>query len=84
MVVMAASFHQIVDDADGSLMPLGGEMEVDHGGIQTAMAEILLNAPDVDPGLQQMGGIRVPEGVDGNALFDVELFEHPSQGALDR
>jgi hypothetical protein len=74
IVVMVISFHQIVDDAVGMLMALGGKMEIDHGGVQTAMAQILLDATDVDAGFQQMSCIAVPEGMNGDAMFDFKLF----------
>jgi len=65
-------------------MALGGEMEVDHGRVQTAVAQILLDATDVDAGFQQMRGIAVPEGMNGDAFGDSELFEHASQCPLHR
>ena len=52
IVVIVISFHQIVDDAIGTLMSLCGKVQVDHRGVKAAMAQILLDAPDVDPGLQ--------------------------------
>jgi len=65
-------------------MALGGEMEIDHGGVQTAMAQIVLDASDIDAGLQQMRGIAVSEGMNGDAFGDSELFEHASQCPLHR
>jgi hypothetical protein len=56
------------------LMTLGCEMEIDHGGVQTAMAEILLYASDINTGFQQMSRIAVPQGVNGDALFNIKLF----------
>jgi len=44
-------------------------MEVDHDGLDVGVAEILLDDPQVDPGLQEMGGVGVAEGVDGDALL---------------
>ena len=58
----------------GMLMALGCEMEVDHGGVQAAMAEILLDTPDVDASFQEMGGIAVSESMNGDAFFNIELF----------
>jgi len=65
-------------------MALGGEVEVDHGRVQTAMAQILLDTTDVDAGFQQMSRIAVAEGVNGDAFCDSELFEHASQCPLHR
>ena len=47
------------------------------------MTQVLLDATDVNAGLQQMGGIRMAQGVDGDALFHFELFQSPAQGALN-
>jgi len=71
---MVISFHHRVDDIIGMLMALGGEVEVDHGRVQTAVAQILLDATDVDAGFQQMSRIAVPEGMNGDAMFDVKLL----------
>ncbi len=37
-------------------MALGCEMEIDHGGVQAVMAEVLLDATDVNTGFQEMSG----------------------------
>ena len=78
------SFHHGVNDVVGMFMALGGEMEIDHGGVEAAVAEILLDAPDVDAGLQKMGGIAVPEGMNGDAFCEVKLFHNASERALNR
>lgn len=59
IVVMAVSFHQIVDNAIGALVALGGQVQTDHGRGEAAMAQVLLDATDIDTGFEQMGGIRV-------------------------
>ena len=38
-------------------MALGGQVQVYHGGVEAAVAEVLLNPSDVDAGLEQVGGI---------------------------
>ncbi len=38
-------------------------MRVDHGGGDVAVAEELLNGPDVLPGFEQVGGEGVSEGM---------------------
>ena len=65
-------------------MALGGEMEIDHGGVQIAMAQILLDTPDVDARFQEMRGIAVPEGMNGDAFCEFKLFKHSSQRTLYR
>jgi hypothetical protein len=79
---MAISFHQGVDNAVGMFMALSREMEIDHGGVQAIMAEVLLDATDVDAGFEEMSGIAVPESVNGDALFELELFKNASQCSL--
>ena len=43
-----------------------GDAGVDRGGRQPAVAEQDLEDADVGPGLEQMGGEAVPQGVDGD------------------
>jgi hypothetical protein len=76
---MVVSFHQGVDDAIGMFMPPGGEMEIDHGGVEAIVAEVLLDAADVNACFQEMGGIAVPQGMDGDAFGEFKLFKHSSQ-----
>ena len=52
IVVMVISFHQIVDDAVGVFVPLCGQVEIDHGRVQTAMAQVLLDTANIDPCFQ--------------------------------
>ena len=66
----------------GSWDNAGCQVQIDHGGVQAAMTEVLLDAADVYPGLQQMSGIAVPERMNGDAFCDVKLFQYPLQGAL--
>ncbi len=47
------------------------------------MSQILLDTADIDAGLQQMGGIAVAQGVDGDTFFEFKLFQYPTQGALN-
>ena len=44
-------------------------MQIDHGGFQLAMAHVSLNDPQVDAGLEKMGGIGMPEGVNRDHFF---------------
>jgi hypothetical protein len=60
IVVMVISFHQIVDDAVGVFMPLGGQVEINHGGVQAAVAQVLLDTAKVDSRFQQVCDIRMP------------------------
>jgi len=48
-----------VGGADHTSSPAIEDMGVDHGRIDVAVAEKLLNRPDVVPGLQELGGERM-------------------------
>ena len=63
-------------------MALGGEMEIDHGGVQATMAQVLLDTTDVDTGFQEMGGIAVPESMNGDAFCEFKLFKNAPQSSL--
>lgn len=59
-------------------------MQIHHGGFQLRMAEVLLDHPEVDPGFQQMGGIRMPERMDRDITFlDAGLTLGLTEGALE-
>ena len=59
-------------------------MQIHHGGFQLRMAEELLDHQEVDPGLQQMGGIRMPERMDRDIAFlDAGLTLGLTEGALE-
>jgi len=50
-------------------MPFMGEVEVDHRGCELGMSQVPLNEARIDARFEQMGGVGVPEGMDGNAQF---------------
>ena len=47
-------------------MTLGGQVQIDQGGIEAVVAKVLLNAADIDPGFQKMCGIGMAQGVNGD------------------
>ena len=53
---------------DGVLLALGSEMEIDHRGFNVRVAEIALDGRQRDARFQQMGGIGVPQGMNGGLL----------------
>ncbi len=59
------ALHQRV----GVLLAPTGQMQIHHGGFQLRMAEVLLDHPEVDPGLEQMGGIRMPEHIETSRFW---------------
>lgn len=62
-VLMAEPPHGVVDDFVGVFGALLGEVEVDHGGLQSTVAHIALNDPGVDPFFQEVCGVAVSQGV---------------------
>ncbi len=45
-------------------------MGVDHRGLQVGVAQQILDGADIISGLKQVGGKRVPQGVDSHPLGD--------------
>jgi hypothetical protein len=71
----------------GVLLALLGKVEIDHGGFELSMAHVTLDDPQVDPGFEEVGGIGVAEGVNGDRLFvnsgsDLGATEGPLDAAL--
>ena len=48
-----SGLHQGLDPLAGLLLADGGEVEIDHGGLQRAVAEVLLDQPEVDAGFEE-------------------------------
>ncbi len=53
--------HQLLDPGEGLLLAHRGQMEVDHRGLQRAVAQVLLDQPQVDAGFEQVRGVAVPQ-----------------------
>jgi hypothetical protein len=61
-----------------------GEVEIDHSGFELGMAHVSLDDPQVDSGFEEMGGIGVAQGVNGDGLFAYSCSNFgPTEGALD-
>ena len=52
--------HQLLDPGERLLVAHLREMEVDHRGLQRAVAQVLLDQPQVDSRLEQVRGVAVP------------------------
>lgn len=66
------------------LLTLLSEVEVEHGGLKACVAHVLLNDAEIDAGFEEMGGIGVAKGVDGDILFSDSCLELGfAEGALD-
>jgi hypothetical protein len=65
-------------------MPFVGEVEVDHRGFELGMPQVALDEPGVDTGFEQMGGVGMSQGMDGDAHFrDPGTVFGGAEGALD-
>ena len=51
------SLHDVVDDVGGILVALLGEVEIEHGGLQSGVAEVALDDAEIDAGFQEMSGV---------------------------
>jgi hypothetical protein len=68
----------------GVFMPCVGEVEGEHGGFELRRPQGALDEPRSDTSFKQMGGIRMPEGRDGDALCgDTGSLFGGAEGALD-
>ena len=84
MVVMVQALHYLIDQQAGILLAFLGKVEIDHGGFELGMAHVSLDDPQVDAGFEEMGGIGMAEGVNGDPLFSDSCSNFgPTEGALD-
>ena len=84
MVVMVQALHYLIDQQAGILLAFLGKVEIDHGGFELGMAHVSLDDPQVDSGFEEMGGIGVAQGVNGDPFFsDACSNLGPTQGPLD-
>ena len=76
--------HHLVDEFEGIFLALLGEMQIDHGGFKLRVAHVSLNDAQIHPGFEQMGGIRMAQGVHRDVLFaDARLELGMAKGALN-
>jgi hypothetical protein len=81
---MVESLHHLIDQLAGILLPLLGEVEVDHGGFELGMAHVFLDDAEVDAGFQEMSGVGVAQGMNGDSFFsDSGIPLGTTEGALD-
>jgi len=67
---MIESLHHVIDQLAGVLLTLLGEVEIEHGGFETGVAQVALDDAQVDSGFEEMGGVGVAQSMDRNALFE--------------
>lgn len=57
MEVMIESLHDVVDDLAGILLALLSQVEIEHGGFETGVAQVALDDAQIDAGFQEMSGV---------------------------
>jgi hypothetical protein len=67
--------HEVVDGLKGCIFALGREVSVNGGSGGSAVAEVVLDKPEIDSCLQQMSSVAVPERMDTGILIDFAFLE---------
>jgi hypothetical protein len=70
MEVMIESLHHVIDQLAGILLAFLGQVEIEHSGFETGVAEVALDDAQIDAGFKERGGVGMAQGVDGHALFE--------------
>jgi len=75
LIIPMDILHELINDQGGIVMALLGQVEIDHGGHDAVVTEISLYDSQIHPLLQEVGGIRMAQGMDTDAaLVDVCRF----------
>jgi hypothetical protein len=74
--------HQPGQGLAGRGLGGGGEVGVEGRRGRGVVPQIVLAEAQIDPSLEQMGGLTVPQGVDGGTLGDTARFERCPKGIL--
>jgi len=61
---------------------LPGQMRVEGRGARTAMAQVVLNHPQVEPGFQQVGGVGMSQRMHVRPFGDTAAFERRAESTL--
>ena len=76
--------HEGVEALVGLFMPFVGEVEGDHRGFELGVPQVALDEPGVHASFEQMGGVGMPQGMDGDAhCGDPGPVFGCAEGALD-
>src|SRR5258706_16475177 len=74
----------MIDQLAGVLLTLLGEVEIEHSGFELSMAHVALDDAQVDTGFEEMGGIGMAQGVNGDAFFTYPCIKpRTAESALD-
>ena len=74
--------RQALDRLTGLGVGNRGEMRVEGGGLHGLMAQIDLNLAQVHPGVEQMRGVGMAQGMHRRPFVDAGLLEGRSKGGL--
>ena len=61
--------HEGIEALVGIFLAFVGEREVDHRGFELRMAHGALDEPGIHAGFKEMGGVGMPQGMDGHTGF---------------
>jgi hypothetical protein len=61
--------HEGVETLVGLFLAFVGEVEVEHGGFELGVSQVPLDESGINARFEQMGGVRMAEGMDGDAHF---------------
>ncbi len=65
-------------------MPCVGEVEGDHRAFEVWVPQVALDEPRIQAGFEPMGGVGMPQGMDGHAGFrDPSTVFGDTEGTLD-
>jgi hypothetical protein len=62
--------HEGVETLISLCMPCVGEVEGEHGGCELGRSQVALHEAGMHASFEPMGGIRMPQGMDGHAQLD--------------
>ena len=76
--------HEGVQALVGLFLPLVGEVEGEHRRFELRVPQVTLDETGMHASFEQMGGVRMPQGMDGDAHFrDLGPVFGCAEGALD-
>jgi hypothetical protein len=69
MLPLLYTLHDALDEVISIVLTLLGQVQIDHGSLETRMAHVFLDNPEVNARFQQMGGVGVTKRMDGHLAF---------------